>query len=145
MVLFFAPIIVFILGDMLTKYVVSSSMEINQTINVIPGIFDLTYIKNDGAAFGMLSGKQTLLIIVTAVAMLLICIYAVKDRAKLSKLELISLGMIVGGGIGNLFSRVEYGCVTDFLNTYIIPVFNVADIGITVGCILLMIAVLKSK
>lgn len=145
MALFIIPVIVFVGLDQLTKYIVSSKMVLDSSITVIPKIFELTYIKNDGAAFGMLSGKQTLLIIVTVVAMILISLYAIIDRKKLSKLEELSLGMIVGGGIGNLIGRITEGCVTDFFNIHIIPVFNVADIGITIGCLLLIIAVLKSK
>ena len=53
--------------------------------------------------------------------------------------------MIVGGGIGNLIGRASVGYVIDFLNIQIIPVFNVADIGVTVGCILLILTILKSK
>lgn len=145
MALFIIPVILFVGFDQLTKYIVSSKMVLDSSITVIPKIFDLTYIKNDGAAFGMLSGKQTLLIIVTVAAMVLISIYAIVDRKKHSKLEQFALGMIVGGGIGNLIGRITEGCVTDFFNIHIIPVFNVADIGITIGCLLLIIAVLKSE
>ena len=145
MLLFIIPAAVFILLDQITKAIVSSNMVLNQSITLIPRVFELTYIKNDGAAFGMLAGKQGILIAVTVIAMILISIYAVIDRKKHSRLEQFALGMIVGGGIGNLIGRVTEGCVTDFFNIHIIPVFNVADIGITIGCLLLIIAVLKSE
>ena len=145
MALFLIPLFVFVGLDQLTKYIVSSSMTLDSSITVIPKFFDLTYIKNDGAAYGMLSGKQRLLIVITVIAMILITLYAVLDRKKHSRLEQFALGMIVGGGIGNLIGRVTEGCVTDFFNIHIIPVFNVADIGITIGCLLLIIAVLKSE
>ena len=145
MVPFIIPAVAFVVLDQISKSVISSSMSLNQSITVIPKLFELTYILNDGAAFGMLSGKQKLLIAVTVAAMILITLYAILDRKKHGKLEQIALGMIVGGGIGNLIGRVSEGCVVDFFNIHIIPVFNVADIGITIGCLLLIIAVLKSE
>jgi len=145
MALFLIPLIIFVGFDQITKYIVSSSMTLEESITVIPKLFDLTYIKNDGAAYGILSGKQNLLIVITVVAMILITLYALLDRKKHSNLEQFALGMIVGGGIGNLIGRISEGCVTDFFNIHIIPVFNVADIGITVGCLLLIIAVFKSE
>lgn len=143
--MFTLALVIFLALDQLSKYLVDSSMELGQTIPLIKGVFDLTYVRNDGAAWNILSGKQTLLIVVTGAVMLAIIAYVIVNRKKISLLEKLSLGMIVGGGIGNLIGRASVGYVTDFLNIQIIPVFNVADIGVTVGCILLILTILKSK
>ena len=143
--MFTLALVIFLVLDQLSKYLVDSSMELGQTIPLIKGLFDLTYVRNDGAAWNILSGKQTLLIVVTGAVMLTIIAYVIVNRKKISLLEKLSLGMIVGGGIGNLIGRASVGYVIDFLNIQIIPVFNVADIGVTVGCILLILTILKSK
>jgi len=140
MILFCAAAAAVLVIDMLTKHIVSSGMALGSSITVIPGIFDLTYILNDGAAWGILSGRQALLQLFTAVLMIGILVYAIVKRKSLKTLEMLSLGLILGGGLGNFISRVFSGQVVDFLNIHIIPVFNAADIGITVGCVLLIIA-----
>ena len=130
--------------DIITKLIVSSGMELGSSIAILPGIFELTYIHNTGAAWGVLAGKQVLLQVLTAILMIAVIVYAVVKRNVLSKPEMISLALIIGGGLGNFLSRLVKGYVVDFLNIQIIPVFNVADIGITIGCILLIISVFVS-
>ena len=130
--------------DIITKLIVSSGMELGSSIAILPGIFELTYIHNTGAAWGVLAGKQVLLQVLTAILMIAVTVYAVVKRNVLSKPEMISLALIIGGGLGNFLSRLVKGYVVDFLNIQIIPVFNVADIGITIGCILLIISVFVS-
>ena len=130
--------------DIITKLIVSSGMELGSSIAILPGIFELTYIHNTGAAWGVLAEKQVLLQVLTAILMIAVTVYAVVKRNVLSKPEMISLALIIGGGLGNFLSRLVKGYVVDFLNIQIIPVFNVADIGITIGCILLIISVFVS-
>ena len=139
--------VLIIAADLITKYIVASGMELYSSIPVIPGVFDITYIINDGAAWGILGGRQFLLSAFTVIVIAALIIYAVKKRALMPKLELYSLAMIVGGGIGNLIGRVFDGYVVDFINVKAISflnIFNIADIGITVGCFLLIIALLIS-
>ena len=131
--------------DIVSKQLVISGMELEQAISVIPGVFDLRYIRNYGAAFSIMQNKRIFLIAATVVMMAALCVYAVKMGNRISKAERIALAMIVGGGIGNLIDRVFLGYVTDFLDIHIIPIFNVADCFVTVGCILLVIAVLSEK
>lgn len=131
--------------DLLSKQLVISGMELDQTIGVIPGILDLHYIRNYGAAFSTMQNKRVFLIVVTVLMMAALCVYAVKMKQKMSKAELVSLAMIVGGGVGNLIDRIFLGYVTDFLDIHLIPIFNVADCFVTVGCVLLVIAVLTEK
>ena len=130
--------------DIITKLIVSSGMELGSSIAILPGIFELTYIHNTGAAWGVLAGKQVLLQVLTAILLIIVIVYAVVKRNVLSKPETVSLALIIGGGLGNFLSRLVKGYVVDFLNIQIIPVFNVADIGITIGCVLLIISVFVS-
>ena len=144
MILFVSCAAAVFLLDLISKHIVSSGMELGSTVSLVPGVFDLTYIVNKGAAWGILSGKQMLLQVFTAVLMVVLTAYAAAKRKTLGKPELLALGLIVGGGLGNFISRVSEGQVVDFFNIHVIPVFNVADIGITVGCVLLVIAALFS-
>lgn len=128
--------------DQLSKFLVSTNMSWNQTVELFPGVFDLTYIRNTGAAFGIFEGRIFLLSAVTAVLLIGLCVYAVSQRNKIPRLESVSLALIVGGGLGNLVTRLLYNYVIDFFNFYFWPVFNVADIAICVGCGFLILSVL---
>lgn len=140
--MFIGIVLIGFLLDQFTKFLVGKGIAENATVSLFPGVFDLTFVKNTGAAFGIFAGKQMLLVYVTAGMIILICAYALIARKKISGLENAALALIVSGGLGNLFSRYFNGYVTDFLNCYFWPVFNIADILICVGCGLLIIAVL---
>ena len=130
----FRRIILFVvLADQLSKQLVRSSMELYQSIPLIGGLLDLTYIHNYGAAFSILQNKQAFLIAFTGLAMTTIVIYVARERKKLPQAEIAALGLIVGGGLGNLIDRVAQGYVVDFLNIHILPVFNVADMAVCAG------------
>ncbi|MDO5479340.1 MAG: signal peptidase II [Clostridia bacterium] len=126
--------------DALTKYIVSSSMFITQSIPVIKGVFSITYVKNTGASFGMLPGGRWFFIAVTLVMLGIIIGYTVKRKEK-NKLYLTAASFIVGGGIGNLIDRILTGEVVDFFDFCLIDfaIFNVADCFIVVGVILMLI------
>ena len=131
--------------DQLTKYWANTSLRVNGPVSVINGVFSLTWTQNDGAAWGMLSGKQTLLIAATAVMLLAIIIYMAVKRSKIPNVAFLALTLVVSGGIGNLIDRVTQGYVVDFIRFAFwdrFPTFNVADISITVGVALLVIYIL---
>jgi len=139
----FRRIILFVvLADQLSKQLVRSSMELYQSIPLIGGLLDLTYIHNYGAAFSILQNKQAFLIAFTGLAMTAIVIYVARERKKLPQAEIAALGLIVGGGLGNLIDRVAQGYVVDFLNIHILPVFNVADMAVCAGSALLVYSVM---
>ena len=140
--MFLLIVLISLAVDQYTKYLVSCNMVENQTIPFISGVFDITYVRNTGAAFGIFAGKQVFLSVVTGMMLLALSIYAISQRKKIPKLEIISIALIVGGGSGNLITRTIYSYVIDFFNFYFWPVFNVADIAICVGCALLVISVL---
>ena len=116
--------------------------KFGESLPVFKDIFHLTYHGNTGMAFGMLAGNKTLLIILCAVILSLICfaIYKLKPQSWVEKL---SYGMIIGGAIGNVLDRIMYGFVIDFLDFCLIdyPIFNVADCFVVVGAIILSVCI----
>ena len=142
--MYYIAILALIGLDWLTKYWIQTSMALNDTIPVIDGIFHITYIHNYGAAFSILQGKQSFLLIVTGIAMIAILAYMVigQIRKKAAPMELWSLALILAGGIGNFIDRVRFGYVVDFFDFRIWPIFNVADIAVCCGCGLLVFYVL---
>ena len=134
-----------IVADQLSKLWVVKNMMLYDHLEFGTDLVELYYIQNNGAAYSILQGKQTLLILFTLAVMLGIIAYVIAYKSKASKLEIFSLALILGGGVGNLIDRVMNGYVIDFINTNIIPVFNVADICITCGCILFVLTILFSK
>jgi signal peptidase II len=133
-----------IFSDRLTKIVVLSSLHQSQSNKVIPDIFYITLVMNDGVAFGMFKGRGALFIVLSAVICAAIIVYVVR-RKDISFSMSLALGMILGGAIGNLADRVMFGSVIDFLDFRIWPVFNVADSFITIGSALLLWSMLRSR
>lgn len=132
-----------LLFDQLIKLIVMNNMKLHQEITIIPNFFSIYYIENTGAAFSILGNKTLLLIIVSVICLILMKEY-IKREKEMSNLSIISLGMIIGGTIGNLFDRILYKAVIDYLAfdifKYSFPVFNLADIAITVGASLLLLS-----
>lgn len=112
-------------------------------IEVVAGFFRFRYLENTGAAFGML-GKATVVLSVVTAVVLVVMLYMLFFTKNISKLYKLSLIMIIAGGAGNLYDRIAYGYVVDFIEPLFInfAVFNFADILITLGCIMFFIAVL---
>ena len=135
----------FLLLDQLIKLIVTKNMELFQEIKIIKNFFSIYYIKNKGAAFSIM-GNQTILLILISIICLLFLKNYIKTIKTPSKLTIVSLGIIIGGILGNLFDRLFYKEVIDYLSfnffEYSFPVFNLADIGITVGAVLLIITLL---
>ena len=132
-----------ILLDQITKLLVVSLMSYEQSIPLIPGLLSLTYIHNDGAAFGMLDDHRWIFLAVSTVTILLIGAYLFMTKSR-QPLYLTSLSMILTGGIGNMIDRVGLGYVVDFIDfSPILPfIFNGADSFVCVGAALLFLAIL---
>ena len=140
LILIIAGTVVF---DQLVKHIVSGAMIEGQTIPVINNFFHITYIHNDGAAFGIMAGKAIFLIGLPALMMVAGIVILVLYRKRLDRLVLISIALITGGGIGNLIDRSLYGYVIDFIDFKIWnPIFNIADIAVCVGCGLIILYLL---
>ena len=137
---------VVIMIDQIVKLLIRTKMKINTSIPIIPDIFNLTYTENKGAAFSILQNTQLLLIIVGLVFLYLLDYYIKKEK-KFSKLSIISLGLIIGGIVGNLVDRILLHAVVDYLDFTLInfPIFNIADSCITIGVILFIISTIKEE
>ncbi len=118
--------------DLASKKAVRALMTPQQSIPIVPNVFHLTYVLNPGAAFGLLAYKRTYFIIVTVAVIAFILLYGKRLAGKSIALQL-SLGLVLGGAIGNLVDRVIIGMVTDFLDLRIWPVFNLADSALVIG------------
>lgn len=129
--------------DQLTKYLVVQNMEVSQSIPIIPQIFHLTFVKNVGAAFGILANRIPFFIIVGVAAIILIILFYFKLKAE-NRLLRIALALVLGGALGNLLDRVRLGYVVDFFDFRIWPVFNVADCAIVIGMVLVIWEILRN-
>ena len=146
MELIYILLIVFI--DRITKYFARLKL-MEKTIAIIPNCFDLTYLENQGAAFGIFRNKRILLIGATSAVVAFMLYYLLKNRG-MSKWMKLSFILIISGAIGNLIDRISKGYVIDFFHFYIgrmfdWPVFNVADICVVCGTILLAVILLFVK
>lgn len=126
--------------DQLSKWLVVKNISIGDSFTVIPGLIDFTYVKNTGAAFSILSNATWILSLVSIAFCIGIAIWFFRKRPQ-HKLLCICICMLFAGALGNAMDRVMLGYVVDFIETTFIsfPVFNVADISITVGAVLLVI------
>jgi len=143
---YFFIVVLWVALDQWSKHWTVTNMTIGQTIPLIENVFHLTYSNNYGAAFSILQNKQTFLILFTAVMMIAMLVYMFTQRKKVGGWVMVSLSLVVGGGIGNLIDRVVNGYVVDMLDFRLWnPIFNVADVGVTCGCVLLVLAVFFSE
>ena len=137
---FFLVAAIVVALDQLSKYLVRAKMDPGQSIPE-HGFFRFTYGTNTGGVFGLFS-NQTFLITVAAVISVVVILLYSRHRMAQSMLVKVSLGMILGGSIGNLIDRVRLGEVTDFIDIGAWPVFNLADSAIDIGVVLLIIYIL---
>jgi len=140
---FIAASIVFVL-DRITKMAAVGNMSYGESIKILPGIFHITLVLNNGTAFGLLKGQNALLAVFSALAAIVIAFYAVTRKSAKTVVSL-ALGLILGGALGNLLDRVKLGYIVDFLDFRVWPVFNVADSCITIGIVLLLWNMLIKK
>jgi len=137
--------------DQLSKWWVVNTFDLHETLPVIPGFFNLTFITNTGAAFGMLAGEQGLgrQVFFGAVALVALAVLylAFREYRGRGQLYVAAIGLVAGGAVGNLLDRLRLGHVIDFLDVYCRqyhwPAFNVADSGITIGVLLFILAGLR--
>lgn len=120
--------------DQLTKWLAVTLLQGNPSVPILPGVFQLTYLENPGAAFGMLQNNRWVFLIVSTVGILAVFFYLFFKRPT-SKLLCVALSFIVGGGVGNMIDRVLLGYVIDFFDFCLInfAIFNVADSFVCVG------------
>ena len=127
--------------DQITKYLVVANIPLYADVPFLPGIVQLTYVQNTGAAFSIFQGMQWLFLVIFIALTALIIFEYFKKPMPFTTLERWCIAAIYGGGLGNMIDRMRLGYVVDMIETQFItfPVFNVADCFITCGCILLLV------
>ena len=143
-------IIIIVLGillDRVTKLWAVRRLSTGEDIVVIKDLFSFSYLENRGAAFGIFKDKHIFLISITTIAILLMVFYLFKYKTNPKVLK-IGLSLIISGAIGNLIDRIKYKYVVDFIffhykDTYHFPIFNIADVLVSLGMILLIIFIIK--
>ncbi len=137
MVIWLTVIVALTVIDQITKLMVTHLLQPLGSVTLIPNVLKFTYVENRGAAFGMLSDKRWVFMVISTVAIVALLIYLWKFRPP-SRLACMALSMIISGGIGNMLDRIGLGYVVDFIDFCAFPrlwtwVFNFADACVCVG------------
>ena len=128
-------------ADQITKYITVANIPLYGAVPFIPGVVRFTYVRNTGAAFSSFQGQQWLFALIFAVFTVLVLWEYFKSPMPFTKLDRWCIAAIYGGALGNMIDRVRLGYVVDMIEAEFMtfPIFNVGDIFITCGCILLVI------
>jgi signal peptidase II len=130
-----AVTVVVVALDQATKALVRSSVDVGDKDGILPGI-DLVHVRNEGVAFSRFSGGGTIVTVIVAAALVALVAYFVTHLHK--PLVWLPTGMLLGGALGNVIDRLRDGAVTDFIKLPAWPAFNLADVSITLGVIVLL-------
>ncbi|EGQ1308753.1 lipoprotein signal peptidase [Staphylococcus pseudintermedius] len=140
--------LIILIGDQLTKFIIRTQMTLGESFAVVPKILYITSHRNNGAAWGILSGKMTFFYIITIIVLIALIVFYIKE-AKNNMLMQIAISLLFSGALGNFIDRVSSGEVVDFIDTvifgYDFPIFNIADASLTIGVVLLIIVLLKDQ
>lgn len=131
------------LADQAAKAAVLAWLQPGQSITVIPHVLSLTHARNPGAAFGILPNRTPFFILVTVLLVAVMFAYLRREREPAPAMA-AGVGLALGGALGNLVDRLRWGSVVDFLDFHVWPVFNLADIALTAGVVLLAWHMLRS-
>jgi signal peptidase II len=140
-----------VVADQLTKLLVVSRLELHESVPVVPGLLDLTHVRNTGAAFGFLNavefpGKPLVIALIALVALVGVAAYAAHLPPE-HRLARAGLMAVIGGAAGNLVDRIRQGYVVDFVDAYWRDwhfwAFNVADAAITIGVAIIILDLLR--
>ena len=147
-------ITVSVLLDQLSKTLIRNNVDQYSEVKLIGEYFILTNVENSGAFLGMGSDfspfiKTIFLLILPVIVLICIMVYVYRDK-QIDKISLIGFCFIIGGGIANIYDRILYGSVTDFLfidlgGIFKTGIFNIADLSVTTGMILILLMSFKSK
>lgn len=138
--------------DRLSKWLIETHVSFVETLRVIPGFFDIVHAENRGVAFSLFDNstspwRTSLLVLFAMAAVVLVGGYIFRRADRLDRTTLAGFALILGGALGNVFDRIVWGHVTDFLDFYIgsyhWPAFNVADSAVVIGSALLFIEALR--
>lgn len=136
-----------LLVDQIVKYSIDKKILLGKLKTVIPNFFYVSKVYNDGAAWSMLAGSTIFLTIMGILALVFLLAYQSKFLANWR--NMLAFGLVYGGLLGNLLDRIFHGYVIDYLKlnfgSYNFPIFNLADVAIVSGVILIIIAILKGE
>ncbi len=139
----FITVAVVIILDQLSKFYITSTLEIGQSVTVVDNFLYITYVRNPGAAFGVLPYQTVFLIVITVIVAVLV-FYFYRILSDDHKWLRIGLALQLGGALGNLIDRIGGGYVIDFIDVTVWPpVFNLADAAIVIGIGIFLIAFLR--
>jgi len=142
--LFYVLALVVLVIDQVIKYFIHSSMYLGQSIPLLNGFVQLTYVRNTGAAFSLFLGFSPYLIVVGIAAVAAIIYFHFRSAKKDYYLQ-TALAFILGGSLGNLLDRILRSYVVDYIDFKFFPVFNLADIMINIGVLLIIIRLIKEE
>ncbi|MFY9579410.1 MAG: signal peptidase II [Gaiellaceae bacterium] len=125
-------------ADQLTKAIVTSRLELNDSVQ-IAGPLSIHHVQNSGIAFGLFASATSIVILLTVAAVAWMLYFFVRSGSRHPVLP-VALGLVIGGSVSNLIDRVRLGHVTDFLDLKFWPAFNLADSFIVVGVAILLLA-----
>ncbi|MCR3956088.1 MAG: signal peptidase II [Gudongella sp.] len=141
--------ILIIIADQATKYLSVVYLMDKRPVVLIENLLELHFVRNYGAAFGILQNQRVFFITITSLVLIGMSIYMIRNRNKLTEIANLAMGFLLGGALGNLIDRIRLGYVVDFikvdLRIYDFPVFNIADIFIVLGTGLLIFVILLDK
>ena len=147
-IIFFLVFIITFAVDFFSKNLAEIVLADSITkINFIPEILSFEKVYNTGGAFSILQGNIFLLSAISAITLIVIVIYIFRENKCINKIETGALALIAGGALGNLYDRIFFGYVVDFIQLDFInfPIFNFADVFINIGVIILLISVVLKK
>ncbi len=136
-------ILLIIVVDQLSKFLISSNFTQGESVRIFPYLY-ITYVRNVGAAFGLLANYRWLFVVLGILAVALVWYFrnTIKQQSKFVRW---GITLAIGGTIGNLIDRIRIGAVIDFIDTPIFPIFNAADMTIVAGVVLLFWEVLINE
>lgn len=141
---FAAIALAIVIADQVVKAVVVRLLPLGESVLVIPGVLALTRVQNTGAAFGLAAALPMIIPAAIALTFLFLLFY---NRPRWTRRPLArgAVALLAGGAVGNLIDRVRLGAVIDYLDVFIWPVFNLADIAVTAGAALLIVSIVRQE
>ncbi|MGX4632340.1 signal peptidase II [Carnobacterium divergens] len=146
MIYYYLLALVVLIVDQVTKYLVVQNIELYQIKAFLPGVLSWMYIQNTGAAWSILEGQMWFFYVITTVVIIGV-IYIMQKYAKESRLFSMGLALILAGALGNFIDRIRLGYVVDMVRVELFdfPIFNVADMSLSIGVALIIVYVLLDE
>ena len=132
--------LIVLVADQIAKLIIRGTLEPRERIDVFPG-FHISRVTNEGIAFGLFPGRQAVVAVLTVLALCAIAT-ALAGLVARNATVAVGAGLLVGGSLGNLIDRLIHGAVTDFIDFSRWPAFNIADCGITIGAVLIVVGLM---